>query len=123
MEVHSTFKGDVSKIPNHIVNHGEYVIVMLITCKYHPPGAIIHRRAFSTRSKIVRACYVFACMLKLLLVYCSHQNSSLVWGFPMKVCLFVYLHTCVCMRVHACVWCVCVCVCGVCVWCVCVCCV
>ena len=37
MEVHSTFKGDVSKIPNHIVNHGEYVIVMLITCKYYFP--------------------------------------------------------------------------------------
>ena len=23
MEVHSTFRGDISKIPNHIVNHGE----------------------------------------------------------------------------------------------------
>ena len=36
MEVHSTFRGDVRNIPNHIVNHGECVIVMFIPCNYYP---------------------------------------------------------------------------------------
>lgn len=54
MEVHSTFKGDVSKIPNHIVNHGECVIVMLVYVITTPsPVMITHRCTFSTRSKIV----------------------------------------------------------------------
>ena len=41
MEVHSTFKGDVSKIPNHIVNHGECVIIMLIPCNYYPSPVMV----------------------------------------------------------------------------------
>ena len=58
MEVHSTFKGDVSKIPNHIVNHGECVIVMPVLCHYNPsPVVTTHRCAFSTRSKTVRFIY------------------------------------------------------------------
>ena len=62
MEVHSTFKGDVSKIPNHIVNHGEYIVVMFVPCNYYPPPVVItHRCAFSTRPKTVRTCSLLVC--------------------------------------------------------------
>lgn len=37
IEVHSTFRGDVSKIPNHIVNHGESVTVIPLLCNCLPP--------------------------------------------------------------------------------------
>ena len=62
MEVHSTFKGDISKIPNHIVNHGECVVVMLIPCNYYPPHVMVTCRcACSTRSKTVRVYSLFVC--------------------------------------------------------------
>ena len=52
MEVHSTFHGDVSKIPNHIVNHGECILFHVTVTP--SPMMIACRCAFSTRSKIVR---------------------------------------------------------------------
>jgi len=36
IEVHSTFRGDTSKIPNHIVNHGECVTIMPLLCNCLP---------------------------------------------------------------------------------------
>lgn len=77
MEIHATFSSDPKKIPNHIVNHGECVIVYVTITP--SPIMITYRYTFSAGFKIVRdsallVCHLYCCSL---LVYCSHQSCSL----------------------------------------------
>jgi len=63
MEVHSTFADDVSKIPNHIVNHGECVITMCHVCyRLCPLYLPLHRSIVTTRSSTVRNPDIGTCM-------------------------------------------------------------